>query len=109
MKIWLPTIAGLAAILAAGVVSSGSTAGPGGGKRLSSYDGEARALLARMTLAEKVGQMTQAEQDKLENETDIETLFLGPLLSGGNSDPKPNSPPDWTDTHHRSQAHAPTP
>jgi beta-glucosidase len=106
MKICLLTVVALAAILAAGVASSSSPAGPGGRRRLSSYDGEARALLARMTLEEKIGQMTQAEQDKLANETDIETLFLGSLLSGGDSDPKTNSLQDWTDMYDRYQAHA---
>jgi beta-glucosidase len=106
MKICLLTVAALAVILAAGAASSGSTAGPSGGKRLSSYDGEARALLARMTLEEKIGQMTQAEQDKLTDETDIETLFLGSLFSGGDSDPKTNSLQDWTDMYDRYQSHA---
>src|SRR5258708_5735829 len=106
MKTGLPIVVALAAILAAGVASSSSPAGRGGRRRLSSYDGEARALLARMTLEEKIGQMTQAEQDKLANETDIETLFLGSLLSGGNSDPKTSSLQDWTDMYDRYQAHA---
>jgi len=106
MKTCLPIVVVLAAVLAAGVASSGSTASPGGRKRLSSYDGEARALLARMTLEEKVGQMTQAEQDKLAKETDIETLFLGSVFSGGDSDPKTNSLQDWTDMYDRYQAHA---
>ncbi|HEV7843409.1 MAG TPA: hypothetical protein VGO69_06910, partial [Pyrinomonadaceae bacterium] len=34
-------------------------------KRFTAYQPEARELLARMTLEEKVGQMTQAEQDAL--------------------------------------------
>src|ERR1043165_4599044 len=38
---------------------------------LSSYDRVVRQLIARMTLAEKVGQMTQAEQNALQ-EGDIE-------------------------------------
>lgn len=53
-------------------------------------------LLARMTLAEKVGQMTQAERASLSGD-DIATYFLGSLLSGGGSAPTPNVPQAWTD------------
>jgi beta-glucosidase len=74
-------------------------------KRLSAYDGEAKALLAKMTLDEKVGQMVQAEQDQVK-EGDIEKYFLGSLLSGGNSDPKTNSLQDWTDLYDRVQSQA---
>jgi len=65
---------------------------------LSSYDGRVRELLSRMTLEEKVGQMTQAEQDALKDVNDIQKYFLGSLLSGGSSDPKAgNSLAAWTD------------
>ena len=53
----------------------------------SSYDRVAQQLLARMTLAEKIGQMTQGEQNSM-REGDIEKYFLGSLLCGGSSDPK---------------------
>jgi beta-glucosidase len=72
----------------------------------STHDGEANALLARMTVREKVGQMIQAEQDKLKDVRDIETYFLGSLLSGGSSDPKTNSFEDWRDLYDGYQAHA---
>ena len=57
-----------------------------------------------MTLEEKIGQMVQAEQ--LADEKDIETYFLGSLLSGGGYDPKTNSLQDWTDMVDRYQSHA---
>jgi len=67
---------------------------------LSVHDPEAEALLARMTLAEKIGQMVQAEQSALKDDSDIETYFLGSLLSGGSSDPKTgNGLIDWTDLY----------
>src|SRR6185295_1930908 len=70
-----------------------------GARRLSSYDPLARQLLATMTLAEKIGQMTQAEQNAL-HEGDIEKYFLGSLLCGGSSDPKAgNSLAAWTDMY----------
>lgn len=53
-------------------------------------------LLSQMTLAEKVGQMTQADMDALkQNPGDVQKYFLGSVLSGGNSDPADNSPSTW--------------
>jgi beta-glucosidase len=77
------------------------------GRSFSSYNGEANALLSKMTLEEKIGQMTQAEQDALKDISDIEKYFLGSVLSGGNSDPKAgNSLDAWTEMYDRCQAHA---
>ncbi|MER7560483.1 glycoside hydrolase family 3 protein [Nocardioides sp. NPDC126508] len=56
-------------------------------------------LLARMTLAEKVGQMTQAERaDVAGDPSQIATLGLGSVLSGGGSTPAENTPEAWADT-----------
>ena len=75
-------------------------------KSLASYDPEAKALLSRMTLEEKIGQMTQPEQNELKDLADIEKYFLGSLLSGGSSDPKEgNSLESWTNLYDRLQAH----
>jgi len=72
---------------------------------LSSYDPQAKALLARMTLEEKIGQMTQPEQNELKDPADVENYFVGSLLSGGSSDPKEgNSLKAWTDLYDRLQA-----
>jgi beta-glucosidase len=79
---------------------------PPAGKRFAAYDAPARELLARMTLEEKLGQMTQAEQHQLVDVEDIGTYFLGSLLSGGDSDPKTNSLQDWTDMYDRYQSRA---
>ena len=74
---------------------------------LSTYDAKAKELLARMTLDEKIGQMTQADQMFLKDPADIETYFLGSVLSGGDSDPKAgNSREAWTDLAASIQAHA---
>ena len=55
-------------------------------------------LLSRMTLEEKVGQMTQAERASVTDDpTQISTLALGSLLSGGGSVPTPNTPEGWAD------------
>ncbi|WP_406446414.1 glycoside hydrolase family 3 protein [Streptomyces sp. NBC_01613] len=55
-------------------------------------------LLGRMTLAEKIGQMTQAERGSVDADpTQIANLNLGSLLSGGGSAPTPNTPQAWAD------------
>jgi beta-glucosidase len=101
MKIWSPALGALGALAVAGILASPITAAPPvARKKLSAYDAEAKALLAKMTLEEKVGQMTQAEQEKLSDVKDIQTYFLGSLLSGGSSDPKAgNSLQAWTDMY----------
>ncbi|MEV0094121.1 glycoside hydrolase family 3 N-terminal domain-containing protein [Streptomyces sp. NPDC050738] len=52
-------------------------------------------LLARMSPAEKAGQMTQAERNALKSQGDIASYDLGSLLSGGGSVPTPNTPEAW--------------
>lgn len=70
------------------------------------FDAQARALLARMTIQEKVGQMVQADQSALDP-ADIETYALGSLLTGGDSDPKTgNGLVDWTDMYDGFQTRA---
>lgn len=74
-------------------------------RRLSSRDDEVNKLLGRMTLDEKIGQMTQAEQSALKEPRDVEKFFLGSLLCGGNSDPKTgNRLLDWTDMYDHCQS-----
>ncbi|KAM0937159.1 putative glucan 1,3-beta-glucosidase [Dioscorea sansibarensis] len=52
-------------------------------------------LLKRMTLAEKIGQMTQIER-KVASADVMKNYFIGSLLSGGGSVPKPKaSAEDW--------------
>ncbi|KAH7289078.1 hypothetical protein KP509_31G056500 [Ceratopteris richardii] len=54
-------------------------------------------LLARMTLAEKIGQMTQIER-LVADPSVIQNYFIGSILSGGGSAPAPNaSPSAWAD------------
>src|SRR5690242_20563311 len=90
---WLLAATAMAAFVPGDAAVRAASPAPAG--RLSSRDAEVDALLARMTLEEKIGQMTQAEQDKLADVKDIQTYFLGSLLSGGSSDPKTNSLQDW--------------
>ncbi|WP_328874040.1 glycoside hydrolase family 3 C-terminal domain-containing protein [Streptomyces sp. NBC_00287] len=52
-------------------------------------------LLGRMSLAEKAGQMTQAERGAMGKPGDIAAYDLGSLLSGGGSTPTPNTAEAW--------------
>ncbi|MCW3003400.1 MAG: glycoside hydrolase family 3 domain protein [Conexibacter sp.] len=61
-------------------------------------------LLSRMTLTEKVGQMTQAERNQVTDDDSLVTTWkLGSLLSGGGSVPSPNTPAGWADMVDRFQ------
>jgi beta-glucosidase len=76
-------------------------------KPLSSFDPQVKEVLAKMTLKEKIGQMTQPDQEALKDPADIENLALGSLLSGGSSDPKEgNSVEAWTNMYDRYQERA---
>ncbi|MGF1238516.1 glycoside hydrolase family 3 N-terminal domain-containing protein [Streptomyces sp. SID8499] len=52
-------------------------------------------LVSRLSLAEKAGQMTQAERGAMSNPADIAGYALGSLLSGGGSTPTPNTAEAW--------------
>lgn len=72
----------------------------GRSRPLSSYDPQVNKLLARMTLEEKIGQMTQAESSGLLKLSDIETYYLGSILSGGDADPPSgNTLEYWTELY----------
>jgi beta-glucosidase len=53
-------------------------------------------LLSRMTLQQKLGQMTLVEKDSIVME-DIAALGIGGLLSGGGGAPATNTPEAWAD------------
>ncbi|MBP1654588.1 MAG: beta-glucosidase, partial [Bacteroidetes bacterium] len=68
--------------------------------------GRVEALLAQMTLDEKIGQMTQVDRGYLERESDIRDYALGSLLSGGGSAPPDNTPVGWANMYDRYQRYA---
>ncbi len=97
---------GLSAVPAA--MPSGSAAPPtstAGDEEVAPYrdaslptDERVADLLARMTTAEKIGQMTQAERaDVTADPTLITQYGLGSVLSGGGSVPADNTPQGWAD------------
>jgi beta-glucosidase len=59
-----------------------------------------------MTLDEKIGQMTQADKTALPDGNEVRELFMGSVLSGGNSLPKPNDPATWAEMCDRFQSQA---
>src|SRR5882724_4284574 len=73
----------------------------------ATVDSQVEALLGRMTLEEKVGQMVQVDSGALTNRADVGRYFLGSVLSGGSSDPVAgNSPQAWLDLEEGFQAEA---
>jgi beta-glucosidase len=108
---------GAAAVLVAGLTSlqtPGAQARASGHTDVLPYENSSLSipqrvhdLLGRMTLAEKVGQMTQAERASVDADTTkITTDNLGSVLSGGGSVPTPNTPTAWADMVDRYQAAA---
>jgi beta-glucosidase len=61
----------------------------------SNYDEQAGALLAQMSLDEKIGQMTQADSEALADKSDVQKYFLGSVLSGGGHGPPDLSAKGW--------------
>ena len=55
---------------------------------------KAEQLLAQMTLPEKIGQMTQVERQYITPDA-VRDYFIGSVLSGGGSNPEPNTPEMW--------------
>lgn len=62
-----------------------------------SAEDRAADLVGRLNLAEKVGQMTQADRANLTNPAPITNLGLGSVLSGGGSVPANNTAAGWAD------------
>jgi beta-glucosidase len=79
---------------------------PTGQALFVSFDDRVDELLAQMTLDEKVGQMTQIDQEYLEDVDHVREYMMGSLLSGGGSDPPTNSLEDWRALYEIYQAKA---
>jgi beta-glucosidase len=92
----------VAVVIAAGALTAASTvpraaaAGPPYLDPTQPVPVRVADLLGRMSLDEKIGQMTQAERLAVSG-ADITDNRLGSLLSGGGSAPSPNTPTAWAD------------
>ena len=63
-------------------------------------------MIDRMTLEEKIGQMTQVDYRYLKEKSDIAKYFLGSILSGGGSTPPTNQPSSWVELYNDFQQEA---
>ena len=61
------------------------------------------SIISLMTIEEKIGQMTQVDQQFLDDIQDISNYALGSLLSGGGSKPDTNSFEAWANMYDRYQ------
>ncbi|HEX2754790.1 MAG TPA: glycoside hydrolase family 3 protein [Candidatus Limnocylindrales bacterium] len=78
----------------AAIPSAGSGAPADDLDRTLGPDVRAPALLARMTVDEKIGQMTQLESDSV-RPAGVTQFLLGSVLSGGDGTPPANTPAAW--------------
>lgn len=100
-------LAGSIAALGAPLYAREALAQTASAAQLSSFDGQVKRLLSQLTLAEKVGQMTQADQLYLHDLDDLQKYHLGSLLSGGDSDPRTgNDFHSWRDLYNHYQERA---
>ena len=72
----------------------------------ASVEDRVNDLFSRMSLDEKIGQMTQADLTALSNIADVKNYLLGSVLNGGGSDPADNSAIGWADMYDGMQAQA---
>lgn len=61
-----------------------------------SHEPSIEQLIAEMTLAEKIGQMTQVSNEAI-SPAEVADYAIGSVLSGGNGNPTPNTPSVWAD------------
>ncbi len=102
-RVRLAVAAGAALVVASGGLAEGSIAAPYENAKLP-IRARVADLLSRMTLQEKIGQMTQPERGSVDNDpTLITTWKVGSVLSGGGSVPTPNTPRGWADMVDRYQ------
>jgi len=90
------------AVSAAGAIGLAASAQPGRAPGGLPYQDARRPvaervgdLVARMTIDEKVGQMTQPDHTYLKSPDDVATYFIGSVLSGGNSEIPDVSAAGW--------------
>ena len=93
--------------IATGILISLTTTMSHAAPLFAAHDKEVDALLAQMTLDEKIGQMVQVDSSALKDQADVRKYFLGSVLSGGSSDPAGgNTATDWLKFVNEFQAYA---
>lgn len=73
---------------------------------MKAIDAKVAQLVESMTLAEKIGQITQVDKRYLKKPSHIKRYYLGSILSGGGSVPDVNQPAAWADMYDEYQAQA---
>lgn len=76
------------------IVATGTSSAPIYTDPLQPVEARVEDLLKRMTLDEKIGQMTQVEKNSIAP-GDITKYYIGSLLSGGGGSPSENTPQAW--------------
>jgi beta-glucosidase len=94
---WSPMIAAILTALAAMLAPSPLAQAPAAPYRNAklAVNDRVNDLLGRMTLEEKIGQMTQADHASMKSPAETRTLLLGSVLSGGGSEPADVSAAGW--------------
>ena len=100
MKIFTNIFASLSFVLLLSACSNGAEATKA--KDIAFVD----SLISKMTLEEKLGQMTQVDRQFLNDISDISKYGFGSLLSGGGSTPEVNEPKAWADMYDSYQKEA---
>jgi beta-glucosidase len=94
----LGVVAALTATVASAPVSATKTISPAYLDARQPVERRVADLLSRMSLTDKIGQMTQAERAQVAaNPGRVTEWRLGSVLSGGGSVPAPNTPQAWVD------------
>src|SRR5690348_15185692 len=89
MRVHRPLATGMAALCLVTLVTACDTKAAPPGNTVDD-------LLSRMSVADKIGQMTQAERAAVTPD-EVREYRLGSVLSGGGSAPRDNSPTGWAD------------
>ena len=70
---------------------------------VDSIESKIDSIIALMTIEEKIGQMTQSDQQFLDTIQDLADYGIGSLLSGGGSNPDTNHFEAWADMYDQYQ------
>ena len=74
-----------------------------GTDRVDNNESKIDSIIALMTIEEKIGQMTQIDQQFLDTIADLADYSIGSLLSGGGSNPDINNFKGWADMYDKYQ------